>query len=109
MNRVLFLLRSLSHVGRLLCSPLPKYTSHSLLCRFLVSLCFVQGVGVSDMDSDQWLELLEVVTDDMQAAPQLGKAAASFPLAPAAKGKTGKVYQHLVLGSAVSCHLDPHT
>ena len=44
-----------------------------------------------DMDSDQWLELLEAVTDDMQAAPQLGKAAASFPLAPAARGKSGKV------------------
>lgn len=45
------------------------------------------------MESDQWLELLEVVTDDMQAAPKLGKAAASFPLAPAAKGKSGKVHR----------------
>eukprot|EP00903_Cladosiphon_okamuranus_P006626 g6471.t2 len=49
-----------------------------------------EGVDVSDMDTDQWLELLEMVTDDMQAAPRLGKAAASFPLAPAAKGKSGK-------------------
>eukprot|EP00752_Nemacystus_decipiens_P009436 g8435.t1 len=49
-----------------------------------------EGVDMSDMDSDQWSELLEVVTDDMQAAPQLGKAAAPFLLAPAAKGKSGK-------------------
>lgn len=70
----------------------PKPKALAVLLSFSLS-CFVfaQGVDVSDMDSDQWLELLEVVTDDMQAAPQLGKAAASFPLAPAAKGKSGKV------------------
>lgn len=62
----------------------------------LLSFLFLfrfQGADVSDMDSDQWLELLEAVTDDMQAAPRLGKAGASFPLAPAAKGKSGKVQQ----------------
>lgn len=71
------------------CALFPSSPSLHMRCSFF--RCFVQGVHVSDMESDQWLELLEVVADDMQAAPQLGKAAASFPLAPAAKGKSGKV------------------
>ncbi len=49
------------------------------------------------MESEQWLELMEEVTDDMQAAPQLTRkgAVASFPLAPAPKGKMGKVRERL--------------
>ncbi|CAM9843247.1 unnamed protein product [Pylaiella littoralis] len=51
-----------------------------------------EDVAIADMDSEQWAELLEMVTDDMQSVPHLAKAAAasSFPLGPAAKGKSGK-------------------
>lgn len=43
-----------------------------------------------EMDGEQWVELLKVVIEDMQGQPGK-KGVPSFPLAPAAKGKSGKV------------------
>ncbi|CAM9437965.1 unnamed protein product, partial [Ectocarpus fasciculatus] len=46
-------------------------------------------VSVMEMDGEQWVELLKVVIEDMQGQPGT-KGVPSFPLAPAAKGKSGK-------------------
>eukprot|EP00904_Undaria_pinnatifida_P012617 jgi/Undpi1/8486/HiC_scaffold_25.g10953.m1 len=48
-----------------------------------------EGVGIADMQEEEWAELMKVVTEDMQGVPQSG-AGGVFPLAPASKGKAGK-------------------
>ena len=42
------------------------------------------------MQEVEWAELMKVVTEDMQGVPQSGTGGV-FPLAPASKGKAGKV------------------
>lgn len=60
-------------------------------------LCtFFQGLGVADMEAEQWEALLQEVTKDMQGVPQEGTGV-NFPLAPPAKGKAGKVRDSTVL------------
>lgn len=67
----------------------------------------LQDVAIADMDSEQWAELLEMVTDDMQSVPHLAlakaAAASSFPLGPAAKGKSGKVRASASVSLCVFC------
>lgn len=43
------------------------------------------------MDAKHWAELMQEVTDDIQQAVGQEGSGAKFPLAPAAKGKAGKV------------------
>ncbi|CAN0075413.1 unnamed protein product [Ascophyllum nodosum] len=49
-----------------------------------------EGVDVNDMEAMQWAELMQEVADDIKQAVGKEGTGGSFPLAPAAKGKTGK-------------------
>lgn len=63
---------------------------------FFASALLFQGLTVGDMHEEEWAELMRVVTEDMQGVPQSGTGGV-FPLAPASKGKAGKVIVSLFI------------